>query len=64
MSFAIRWNWNPGQKGPFVRDIRSNRQPYTENAAEAKRWKTRAAAERWLSLKDPGFASDCSIEEV
>ena len=39
------------------------RTPYTTDQGQAKVWKTRKGAERYLSLKDPGWASNCEIEE-
>ncbi len=55
--YAIKWS------GAYVVDLSSSK-PYTTNVDEAKRWKTRKNAERYLSLKDPSWAADCEIVEV
>lgn len=38
--------------------------PYTANPLLAKRWKTRANAQRWLDRKDPLYAESCAIVEL
>lgn len=43
--------------------LRSSR-PYTQDIKQAKTWKSRANAEKFLKLKDPGWASMCIIEEI
>jgi len=64
MKFVIRWNWNPANKGPFICGLSRSKKPYTENIKEVKTWKTRKNAERYLSRKDPIWASQCEILEL
>lgn len=52
-------NWNIGHGKAYVTKGQPNRKPYTSDPREAKTWKTRKNAERFLSLKDPG----CEIEK-
>jgi hypothetical protein len=55
----IKWCGNyiskKGLRSPFA---------YTADPGKAKTWKTRKNAERYLSLKDPTYASQCEIEEA
>jgi hypothetical protein len=60
--FAINWEWKPGETC-YVSDLGS-RKPFTEDIHEAKHWKTQKNAERYLSLKDPQWASKCQIVPV
>jgi len=61
--FVINWQWQPGAVCYVVKGS-PNRKPYTSKVEEAQQWKTRAAAERFLSRKSPGWASQCQIVEV
>lgn len=38
--------------------------PYTLELDQAKTWRTRRGAERYLELKDPQWAAACTIVEV
>jgi len=58
--FVVRWNVSGGV---YVVDRPSDRRPYSVHLSNAKRWKTRKSAERWLSLKDPTWTASCTIEE-
>jgi len=58
-AYVIRWSTHG-----YVAPTNVNYRPYVQNPKEAKRWKTRKNAERFLSLKDPGWASTCVIEEI
>jgi hypothetical protein len=58
--FVVKWNVSGGV---YVVDQSSDRSPYSVHLSNAKRWKTRKNAERWLSLKDPTWASNCTVEE-
>lgn len=62
--FVINWQYRPGILA-YVTKNNSNRKPYTSNPQDpdTKIWKTRKAAERYLSLKDRLWAADCVIEE-
>lgn len=61
--FIINWEWREGVVAYVVKG-QPNRKPYTSNPADAQRWKTKAAAERFLSRKDPTWASMCRIVEL
>lgn len=58
-------NWKCGYGNAYVVNMQSNRKPYTHdiNDPDIKVWKTRKNAERFLSLKSPGWAAMCVIEE-
>lgn len=64
MSFVIRWDVPYGPA--YVTNRSPNRKPYAQTPTDpdTKVWKTRGAAERFLQVKDPGFASQCVIEEI
>lgn len=63
--WVINWDWSNsgGTKKCYVFPGQPNRKPYTPKVLEAKRWKTLAAAQHFLSLKTPGWAANCVIEE-
>lgn len=60
MAFVIRW-----ATYGYVTKRQPNRKPYAQTASDSdvKTWQSRKAAERFLSLKDPTWASNCVIEE-
>ena len=60
VEYVIKWS-----KWGYVANLRSNRKPFTQDPSDpdTKTWKTYKAAERFLSLKDPLWASTCVIEE-
>jgi hypothetical protein len=60
--FAINWEWKLGVIC-YVSGLGS-RHPYTHDIHKAKHWKTQKNAERYLSLKDPEWASQCKIVPV
>jgi hypothetical protein len=47
-----------------VAKTNANRKPYVRLPSEAKHWKTRKNAERYLSLKDSLWARMCVVEEI
>lgn len=53
--------WKPA--AAYVRNTRG-KQPYTTSLDQAKCWKTHKAAQRFLDLKDPAWASNCVIVQV
>jgi len=59
--FFIRWN-----PGGYVTQNNSDRRPYVDHPADPaiKSWVSRANAERYLSLKDKLWASNCVIVEA
>lgn len=62
--FVINWEWRSGVKCYVTKNF-SGSKPYTNDPfdEDCKTWKTRKNAERFLSLKDEGWASKCVIEE-
>jgi hypothetical protein len=63
--FVINWEYQPGVKA-YVTKRQPNCKPYasTKTAPDVKTWKTRKAAERFLTLKDREWASKCRIERL
>jgi len=61
MTYVILW-----RPGGYVTKRQPNHKPYAEKATDldTKTWKTREAAQRFLSLKDDIWASRCTIEEL
>jgi hypothetical protein len=57
--FVIRW----GAYG-YVAKTNANRKPYVRLPSEAKHWKTRKNAEKFLTLKDSVWARMCTVEEI
>lgn len=57
--YVVRWH-----SYGYVSKNQSNRKPYVQLPSEAKHWKTRANAERWLARKDSSWARMCVIEEI
>lgn len=57
-------NWHCGLGNAYITKRQPNRKPYASSPydPDVKTWKTRAGAERFLRLKDPGWASMCEIE--
>lgn len=56
--WVIKWS-NYG----YVPKNRTTGYPSYSQDLRVKTWKTKKNAERYLSLKDPGFAASCVIEE-
>ena len=65
MRFCIKWCPAPGQGG-YCTKRSPDRKPYAAKAQDpdVRQWASRQAAQRFLALKDSGFASCCVIEEV
>lgn len=63
--FAVNWIYKPGAKCYLTKNS-PDKKPYTSDIhdKDCKVWKTKAAAERFLSTKSPGWANSCVIEEV
>lgn len=63
--FVINWNWsgNPTVKTYIFNAGLRSRTPYTSDISKAKKWLHKSGAERFLSAKDPLWASKCIIEE-
>lgn len=55
----FRLVWLPANA--YVYDL-SNAHPYTTDPLKAKTWKSQAAVERYLLLKDRSWAAQCQIE--
>jgi hypothetical protein len=60
-AFVVRWD----AVDMFVRDLRSSVRPYVSDPQQAKRWKTRAAAERWVEPRQSPYAGGkFTIKEI
>jgi hypothetical protein len=61
IKYVIRWS-----RYGYVTKRSPRYRPYASNSKDldVKTWRTYMAAERFLSLKDPVWASQCVIEEV
>ncbi|MBE0574151.1 hypothetical protein IH575_04585 [Candidatus Dojkabacteria bacterium] len=63
--YVVNWNIYPPSK-IYVTKRSPDYKPYTPNPfdKDCRRWKTRKAAEKYLSRISQGFAADCVIEEI
>ena len=63
--YVVNWNIYPPGK-LYVTSRSPNYKPYVSNAfdKDCRRWKTRKAAEKFVSSKTKGWADNCVVEEI
>ncbi len=54
--------WRILWRGSYVIARQTVSRGYTRKLSEAKVWKSRANAERFLKRKDPSWAASCTIQ--